>query len=108
MRQSGFVKYIMDQISSTLYWLKGYANQVDEDHDFSLNAMLYFRKTKSGKYVVINHFNRNKKIEFQGFDSWLCEYYETEEPGRWAPKTISEIKLGLKLPDDLRLLEAHY
>ncbi len=97
-----------NHISETLYRLRGYANRVDENDDFSQDAMLFYRKAKNGKYVVINHFNRKMKLELQGFDSWLCEYSRNDEPGIDSPISITEIKLGLKLPQDLKLIDQYY
>lgn len=94
-----------DHISKTLYWLRGYANRVDENGDFSRNAMLYYQKTKDGRYVVVNHFNRKNKIDLQGFDSWICEYAGNDEPGIGSPVSIDTIKLGLKLPEDQALID---
>ena len=94
-----------NQISDTLSWLRGFSNRIDENDDFSQNAMLYYRKLKSGKYIVVNHFNRNRKVELQGFDSWLCEYVSGEEPGIGSPISIESIKLGIKLPQDKNLIE---
>uniref|UniRef100_UPI00404B081B hypothetical protein n=1 Tax=Fulvivirga sp. TaxID=1931237 RepID=UPI00404B081B len=97
-----------NHISETLYWLKGFANKIDENDDFSENAMLFYRKCKNGKYVVINHFKRKDRIEFQGFDSWICDYRVNAEPGIDSPIEIKQIKLGLKLPEDLSVLEQYY
>ncbi|MER3330027.1 MAG: hypothetical protein RIF34_10655 [Candidatus Kapaibacterium sp.] len=94
-----------DHISETLNRLKGYASRIDELGDFCEGSMLYYRKTKDGKYIVVNHFNRKMRLDLQGFDSWICDYAETDEPGIGSPIKITEIRLGLRLPRDRELID---
>lgn len=85
-----------NRISNTLYWLRSFASRIDENGDFSKDAMLYYRKLKSGKYLVVNHFNRKRKVELQGFDLWVCEYAKGEEPGLGISIKSSKLKTRAK------------
>lgn len=96
----------MDLILETISFLlkEGFTRTTDEICQYSRNADLYYKKIGLEKYVVFNHYNKDKKEEFQGFDVWVSKYKSDKAIGKEKHNGNDSVVLSFKLERDKTLI----
>ena len=97
-----------EKIRETISDLKdnGFIQTLDRVCTYSENADLYFLKVKdsTNKFVVVNHYGKNLKAEYQWLDLWLSTFENQEDIGRKHPTANEMIKRHFDIDRDLNLL----
>ena len=94
------IKGTLDFMSSWMF------RKVSDDlNEYSKNADLYWIPVQGRKYLVINHYNRKRKIALQGFDLWLSEYRSDNDIGKEKAISTKSLKLCFKYPEHKNILE---
>lgn len=82
----------------------GFKKTNDIIGEYSKDADLYFRKIDNQKYIVFNHYNKNRKEHLQGFDCWISTYKSENDIGKSNAMQTDEVRLGFQLERDWDLI----
>lgn len=97
-----------DKIRETISDLKdnGFIQTLDRITTYSENADLYFMQVigSENEFVVLNHYCKKCRVEFQGFDLWVSTFEKQEDIGRKPPISNQMIKRCFDIDRDLKLL----
>lgn len=85
----------------------GFFKTVDMLSEYSKDADLYYRSIGDQQFIVFNHYNKNKKVQLQGFDCWVSKYKNESEIGKVKALHIEEIRLGFQFARDWELIDKY-
>lgn len=83
---------------------KRFSSARDTLKEYSGRSMIYYKQLDDRMYLVMNHFNFNRRKELQGFDVWLSQYDRASEIGAKRALSIKNVKIAFHFPEDLPLL----
>jgi hypothetical protein len=87
---------------------KRFSQSVDNLGEYCKGNTLYYLQLDDKTFLVLNHYNRRRQIELQGFDLWLSKYDRASRIGIENALSIEGIKLCFKLPEDADIINDHY
>jgi len=98
-----------EKIRETISDLKdnGFIQTLDKVCTYSENADLYFMKVKGSenKFVVVNHYGKGLKDEYQWLDLWLSTFENQEDIGRKHPIANEMVKRHFDTESDFEILK---
>ncbi|WP_438426226.1 hypothetical protein [Aquimarina macrocephali] len=85
----------------------GFKETLDKVGDYNEGTTIYYYNLNKNKYMIFNTFNDNKKLDFQGFDSWICLYNKPSDIGTKSAINKKVFRLSFDFVNDWALLREH-
>ena len=85
----------------------GFEKRVDQIGEYSPDTDLYIRKIDIERYIVLNHYNKSKNEELQGFDCWIGTYRFENYIGKIPAIEMEEVKIAFDFAEDWKLIAEH-
>ena len=82
----------------------GFEQAIDFISEYSPNADLYFKQLDIERFILFNHYNKNKSEELQGFNCWLSTYKSKSYIGKIPAIEIESIKSTFNFEGDWALI----